>query len=197
MVCPITQGDHKTAISPPHVPTIWCTSAHNGWNLLASLGHRSKFQRVSSVAFVSAATSLNGGQPNFARCLAVSWPGTLYTFLGALALTEFCKVQNSLYVQVLRFPILAALLRGIRVRALAKLCGVEQRAPPTFGRPANTLVIRPRSSSFCFILGWPEPAPMTDFDNQYVVWPVSAQGVATKPPFWGINSRFQAKLAKY
>jgi len=30
------------------------------------------------VGFVTALPSLNGGQPNFARCLAVSWAGTLY-----------------------------------------------------------------------------------------------------------------------
>jgi len=30
------------------------------------------------IAFVTAATLLTGGQPNFARCLAVSWAGTLY-----------------------------------------------------------------------------------------------------------------------
>ena len=53
----------------------WST---NGWNLLASLGHPSKFQRVSRLAFVTAATSLNRGQPNFAQCLVVSWPGILY-----------------------------------------------------------------------------------------------------------------------
>jgi len=29
-------------------------------------------------------TSLNGGQPNFARCLAVSWAGTVLYILGAL-----------------------------------------------------------------------------------------------------------------
>ena len=51
----------------------------NGWDRLASLGHASKFQRVSHHGFVPAPTSLNGGQPNFARCLAVSWAGTLYT----------------------------------------------------------------------------------------------------------------------
>ena len=45
---------------------------------MASLGHPCKFQRVSRLAFVTAATSLTGGQPNFARCMAVSWPGTLY-----------------------------------------------------------------------------------------------------------------------
>jgi len=36
-----------------------------------------KFQRVSRVGFVTAPTSLNGRQPNFARCLAVSLAGTL------------------------------------------------------------------------------------------------------------------------
>ena len=40
-------------------------------------GTPSKFQRVSRLVFVTAATSLTGGQPNFARCLAVSWSGTL------------------------------------------------------------------------------------------------------------------------
>jgi len=43
-----------------------------------SLGHPSKFQRVSRLGFVTATTSLNGNQSNFARCLAVFWAGTLY-----------------------------------------------------------------------------------------------------------------------
>jgi len=44
-----------------------------------SLGHPSYFQRLSHLGFVTAATSLNGSQPNFARCLAVScMAGTLY-----------------------------------------------------------------------------------------------------------------------
>jgi len=30
-------------------------------------------------------TSLSGRQQNFAWCLAISWAGTLYTFLGTLA----------------------------------------------------------------------------------------------------------------
>ena len=58
----------------------------NGWDVLASLGHPSKFQPVLRLGFVTAPTSLNGGQSNFARCLAVSWVGTLYIhFGGALA----------------------------------------------------------------------------------------------------------------
>ena len=57
----------------------------NGWDMLARLGHPSKFQRVSRIDFVTAPTSLNGRQPNFAGCLVVSWAGILYTLSGALA----------------------------------------------------------------------------------------------------------------
>jgi len=60
----------------------------NGWDRLASLGHPSKFQRVSCFGFIrpTAPTSLNGGQRNFARCLVVFCTGTLCIyFLGALA----------------------------------------------------------------------------------------------------------------
>ena len=39
------------------------------------------------------------------------------------------------------FCILAALLHGTLVVGTAKLCGVEQRAPPVFGRAAITLDI--------------------------------------------------------
>ena len=46
------------------------------------MGHPSKFQRLSRLGFVTAVTSLNGSQPNFARCLAVSWAGTLYIHFG-------------------------------------------------------------------------------------------------------------------
>jgi len=35
-------------------------------------------ERGSCLGFVTAATSLNGSQPNFAGCLAVYWAGTLY-----------------------------------------------------------------------------------------------------------------------
>jgi len=46
----------------------------------------SKFQRVLRLGFVTAPTSRNGSQPNFARCLAIrllDWY-TTYTLLGAL-----------------------------------------------------------------------------------------------------------------
>jgi len=77
------------------------------------LGHPSKFQRVSGLGFVTAPTSLNGDQPNFERCFAVSWAGTLCIhFWGSCPLTKFCQVQYSLCVQVFRSPILATLLYG-------------------------------------------------------------------------------------
>ena len=37
-----------------------------------------KFQLVSHLGFVTEATSLTGGQSNFAQCLAISWAATLY-----------------------------------------------------------------------------------------------------------------------
>jgi len=43
-----------------------------------------------------------------------------YTVSGAVALTEFCPVQKSLYVQVLRSPILAALLHGTRAVSISQ-----------------------------------------------------------------------------
>jgi len=86
----------------------------NGKDGLAGLGHPSKFQPVSRLGFVTAATSFTGGQPNFAGCLAASCAGTLYIFGGFCPVTEFCHLQTSLCVQVLRSPILAALLYGTR-----------------------------------------------------------------------------------
>jgi len=49
-----------------------------GWDRFGSFGHPSKFQRVSRLVFVTAATSFTGGQPNFARYLAVCRAATLY-----------------------------------------------------------------------------------------------------------------------
>jgi len=88
---------------------------------LVSLGHHSKLQWVSRLGFITAPTSLSGGQPDFARCLAVSCIGTLCIhFGGSGPLTEFCQVQNSLCVQVLRSPTLAASLNGTRAVCMSK-----------------------------------------------------------------------------
>jgi len=122
---------------------VWGTPANfNGFRVLPSL--------------LTAATSLTVGQPNFARCLTVSWAGTLYThFRGFLPLTEFCRVQNSLYVQVLRSPILGGLLHGTRAAGVNQtlrrasrneIMELPQTAPPISGRAAITLGIGPHSS---------------------------------------------------
>jgi len=75
------------------------------------------------------------------RCLVVSWDGTLYIhFRGSCPLAEFCPVQNSLYVQVLRSPILSALLHGTPAAGVSQtlrrgtrngITELSQRAPPT------------------------------------------------------------------
>jgi len=95
------------------------------------------------VCFVTAAMSLTGGQANFARSLVISWAGTLYIHWGGnLPLAEFCHVQNSLCVLVLRFRILAALLHGTQAAGLSQtlrrgtrngITELLQRAPPIFG----------------------------------------------------------------
>ena len=85
----------------------------NGWDWFTSLGHPSKFQRVSVLGFVTAPTSLNGGQPNLAPHNV--WPSAgllhyMYIFGGSCPITEFCQVQNSLCVQVLRSPIIGSII---------------------------------------------------------------------------------------
>jgi len=116
-----------------------------------SLGHPSKFQQVSHLGFVTAATSLNGSEPNFALCLAISWAGTLYIhiFGGSCPVMEFCQVQNSLCVQVLHFPILAALLHGTQVVGVSHFAALSRERHYIFDRVAITLGIASHCS-LCF-----------------------------------------------
>ena len=80
---------------------VWGTPAYfNGCRILASL-----LQRRCS-------TEVN-------QTLHDVWPSPgllhyIYTFGDCCPLTEFCQVQNSLCVKVLRSPILASLLHGTR-----------------------------------------------------------------------------------
>jgi len=94
---------------------------------LASLGHPSKFQQVSRLAFVTAATSLTGGQPNFARCLAISWAGTLYIHCRELLSRQNCARCNTDFTS--KSCVLLYWQRdctALQQRATAKLCGVVQ-----------------------------------------------------------------------
>jgi len=69
----------------------------SGWDRFTSLGYPSKFQWVLGLGILTALTSLSGGQPNFARCLAISWADWhyIYTFGGFCPLMNFaaCKVH--------------------------------------------------------------------------------------------------------
>jgi len=81
---------------------------------------------------------------------------TIYTLSGALASwRNFVPVQNSLYVPVLRSPILPALLHGTSAAGVSQtlrhgtrngIAELSQRAPPMFGWAAITLGIGPHSS---------------------------------------------------
>ena len=73
----------------------------------------------------------------------------IYIFGGCCSVTEFCQVQNSLCVlQVLRSPIRSVTGRQVKQWPRAKLCGVEQRAPPIFYRATIRLGIGPHSSLY-------------------------------------------------
>jgi len=79
---------------------------------------------------------------------------TVYTFLGLLPVTEFCRLQNSLRIHGLRSPILAALLHGSRAVGVSQclrhgITELLERAPPILGRAAIMLVIGPNFSYFC------------------------------------------------
>ena len=81
----------------------------------------------------------------------------IYIFGGSCPLIEFCSMQNSLYVHLLRSRILAALPHGTPAAGVSQILrrgtrnGISepsQRAPPIFGRAAITMGIGPHSSSF-------------------------------------------------
>jgi len=78
---------------------VWGTPANfNGFRVLASLLHRRR------------STDAN-------QTLRNVWPSPalvyyIFIFGGSCTLTEFCQVQNSLCVRILRSPILTALLHG-------------------------------------------------------------------------------------
>jgi len=101
----------------------------------------STFQRVPRLGFVTEPTSVTGGQPNFARCLAISWAATLYMhFRGALT-SKSCVL---LYWQ--RYTALAAVRQTLWRGTGNGITELSQRAPPIFGWAAITLGIGPHSS---------------------------------------------------
>ena len=94
------------------------------------------------------------------RTLHDIWPSPALVYYicivrGSCPQTEFCHLQNSLFLQVLHSPILTALLHGTRAVAISQTlwCGtrngitkLSQRVPPIFGWVAITLGIGQHSS---------------------------------------------------
>jgi len=124
----------------------------NGWDLLENLGHPSKFQRVSRLGFVTAPTSLNGRQPNFARCLAVSWAGILYIYFWGLLprhgvfLGAKFTLRPSLALSYIG-SVTARHSSSGRQRATRNATEeLSQRVPPIFSGAATTFDIGPHSS---------------------------------------------------
>jgi len=88
------------------------------------------------------------------------WPSPglvhyIYIFGGSYPRTDFCPVQNSLFVQVLRSLILPALLHGTAAAGVSRtlrrgkrngITELWQTAPPIFGWAAITLGIGPHST---------------------------------------------------
>jgi len=115
------------------VSLVWCSPANfNGFRVLV-------------------ATSLSGSQPNFARCLAVSWAGTLYIhFWGLLSRNGILLCAKF----TLRPSLVLSYIGSITARHSSsgrqtKFAALhEQMAPPIFGRAAITLGIGPHSSLF-------------------------------------------------
>ena len=103
---------------------VWGTPANfNGFRVLVSLLERRR-------------------SPEANQALHDDWPSPwpVHYFRGSsYPVTEFSQVQNSLCIQFVRSPILAALLHGIRVLGVSQTLGVQQRAPSIFGRAAITL----------------------------------------------------------
>ena len=88
---------------------VWGTPTNfDGFRILPSLLHRRRSTEVN-------------------QTLHDVWPSPglgwyiMYTFWGLLPLTEFCQVQNSLCVQIVRSPILVALLHGTRPLGVSQI----------------------------------------------------------------------------
>jgi len=106
-----------------------------------------KIQRLSRLGFATAATSLNGSQPNFARCLAVSCAGRLFIHFRRL-LPHNGILPGAKFT--LRPPSLALSYIGSVTTRHSSSGHKPNLAPPVFIRATITLGIGPHSSWLCF-----------------------------------------------
>jgi len=140
----------------------------NGWDWLTSLWHHQQISTGFACWLITAPTSLNRGQPNFARCLAVSCAGTLYTFEGLLPSNGILPIAKFTLRPSLVFyraywqrhctafeqwaaAILAGVVQGIELR---KFCfsSFSTESATYIPQAAITLVIGPHSSNLIYCL---------------------------------------------
>jgi len=96
--------------------------------------------RVSRLGFVTAATSLNGSQPNFHDV----WPSPglvhyIYIFGGSWPWRNFARCKIYFASNLALSYYWQRYCTALEYWASATLCGIDQRAPPIFGRAAITL----------------------------------------------------------
>ena len=108
------------------------------------MGHPSKFQRVSRFGFVTAPMR----STKLSTMFAVSWAVVHYIYIFGCSCPQrnftMCKIHFASKSCILLYYLRCC--TALELWASAKLCGVEQRAPPVFGRAAITLGIGPHSS---------------------------------------------------
>ena len=93
---------------PQNIVNVDPLTAEIRWRVWATLGHFSGFRILASSLHRRRAMQVN-------QTLHNVWPSPrLVHYIYTCPLKEFCQVQNLLCVQVLRYPILAALLYGTR-----------------------------------------------------------------------------------
>jgi len=89
----------------PHMVWPYCKFRMHVWNVLHATRWKYRTQKIAK------------NSTEVSQTLQDVWPSAglvryIYIFGGCCPLRDFCQLQNSLYVQVLRSPILPALLHG-------------------------------------------------------------------------------------
>jgi len=96
---------------PHNIVNVGPLTSEMGWRVLGTSANFNGFRVLLRYCTVVAQRISTTLCTTFGRLLGCY---TIYIFGGACPLTEFCQVQNSLCVQVLRYHMLAALLHGTR-----------------------------------------------------------------------------------
>ena len=111
-------------------------------------GTPAKFQRVSRLAFVTAATSLSGGQLNFARCLTVSYALLYYIYIfgGSCPWRNFARCKITLRPSLVLSRIGIVTARHLSNEHQPNFAALTRGHHPIFSRAAITLGIGPHSS---------------------------------------------------